>query len=41
MGLFLFQVGGVGEMRTLSGKSLTIGVYGELEARGIQPDGQE
>jgi hypothetical protein len=39
MGLFLFRVGGVGEIRTLSGKSLIIGVYRELVARRIQPDG--
>jgi hypothetical protein len=31
----------LGKIRTFSGKSLTMGVYGELEARGIQPDGQE
>jgi hypothetical protein len=41
MGLFLFQVSRVGEIRTLSGISLIIGVYRELEARGTQPDAQE
>jgi hypothetical protein len=38
--LFLFRADGVGEIRTLSGTSLTRGVYEELETRGILPDGQ-
>jgi hypothetical protein len=41
MGLFLFQVNGVGEIRTLSGTSLIMGIYEELEARGgTLPNGQ-
>jgi hypothetical protein len=41
MGLFLFRVCRVGEIRTLSGKNLIMGIYRELEARVTQPDGQE
>jgi hypothetical protein len=37
MGLFLFQADRVGEIRTLSGTSLTMGIYEELEARGNYP----
>jgi hypothetical protein len=40
MGLFLFRASRVGEIRTLSGTSLTMGIYEELEARGTLPDGQ-
>jgi hypothetical protein len=38
MGLFLFRADRVGEIRTLSGTSLTMGIYEELEARGTLPD---
>jgi hypothetical protein len=41
MGLFLFRARGVGEIRTLSGMSLTMGVYEELETKGAQPDAQQ
>jgi hypothetical protein len=41
MGSFLFRADGVGEIRTLSGTSLTMGIYEELEARGTLPDGQQ
>jgi hypothetical protein len=37
MGLFLFQVDEGGEIRTLSGTSLTRGIYEELEAREHYP----
>jgi hypothetical protein len=41
MGLFLFRADGVGEIRTLSGTSLTRGIYEELETRGTLPNGRQ